>query len=103
MEHLKNLSKIGLVLLYFFQDILFSHSCSMFWILAEEAFKEFGETLKRQRQIELTEDLKVYLENSDGDPASKNQLLEEKLQENDKLYGNRIDEVSLAFVHETEV
>lgn len=72
-------------------------------VLAVQAFKELGETLKRQRQADDVYNLEYFLGSSDCDPASINQLLEEKLQENKKLYGSRIDEVSLAFVNEFEL
>lgn len=65
-------------------------------VSAEQAFKELGETLKRKRQFDFHESITSYIESSTCDPATGNQILEEKLEENRKLYGNRIDEVSLS-------
>ena len=69
------------------------HSLVMFRFSAIMAFKETGRTLQSQRQYELNNIMSSYLPAGDVDPAVMNEELDQKLNENQQLYGGRVNDV----------
>lgn len=68
------------------------HFVNFFFFSAQDAFQKVGKTLQKRRRLDLYE-MVTYFTGTEADPASNDPNLKIKLEENQRLYNKRMDEV----------
>ena len=67
----------------------------MCYISAQEIFRDVGRILKDRRESDDLYNIYSYVDNSDDDPAAKDEDLEKKLSNNGTIAKEKLDRVSV--------